>query len=398
MKHLLLLLFPLTYALSSVGQSLFPSERLEAARLAYRAQDPQALAAVEALQTQAEAYLTMTPCYVAEKQITPPSGDKRDYMTLSPYWWPDPEQADGLPYIRRDGERNPEVYQYPERENSNRLGEASRSLALLYYVTGEERYAAQCAALIRAWFLDEERGMNPHMNFAQGIPGRVSGRGAVVIDARRFSYALAVVPLIRPSKHWSKGDDQALKRWSQEFLRWMEESEIGRQELRAANNHGLWYDAIRLMNLALQGDRKAMQRVVRESLLPRLDRQLAEDGSLPKELERTLALHYSTFALEAVALCGVLVEECASEIWGYRTADGRSLEAAVAYLEPYYRNPEQWPHRQIKPFDPERGAQILYLAGSALGRADWIEHSRTIGCQPQEVGWSTVLYYEQWNQ
>jgi hypothetical protein len=40
--------------------------------------------------------------------MVPPSGSKNDYMSMGPYWWPDPEKPDGLPYIRRDGEVNPE--------------------------------------------------------------------------------------------------------------------------------------------------------------------------------------------------------------------------------------------------------------------------------------------------
>ena len=44
------------------------------------------------------------PWSVMDKQHVPPSGDKHDYMSLGPYWWPDPDKPDGLPYIRRDGE------------------------------------------------------------------------------------------------------------------------------------------------------------------------------------------------------------------------------------------------------------------------------------------------------
>jgi hypothetical protein len=45
---------------------------------------------------------------VVHKKSVPPSGDKHDYMSQAPYWWPDPQQPDGLPYIRHDGKVNPE--------------------------------------------------------------------------------------------------------------------------------------------------------------------------------------------------------------------------------------------------------------------------------------------------
>src|SRR5688572_7166406 len=43
-----------------------------------------------------------------KKTLLPPTGDAHDYYSLSPYWWPDSSKSDGLPYIRRDGETNPE--------------------------------------------------------------------------------------------------------------------------------------------------------------------------------------------------------------------------------------------------------------------------------------------------
>src|SRR5580704_11674272 len=32
-----------------------------------------------------------------------------DYFSEGPYWWPDPKNPDG-PYIRKDGQRNPERF------------------------------------------------------------------------------------------------------------------------------------------------------------------------------------------------------------------------------------------------------------------------------------------------
>ena len=56
----------------------------------------------------ADAALTRGPYTVVDKTQTPASGDKHDYISMGPYWWPDPAQPTGEPYIRRDGEVNPE--------------------------------------------------------------------------------------------------------------------------------------------------------------------------------------------------------------------------------------------------------------------------------------------------
>lgn len=381
-------------AVSVAAQTIFPAERLEHVKQAYAAGDAKAAAAVAALQELAGEYLDRGPVYVTEKRKLPPSGDRRDYMTLSPYWWPDPAKPDGLPYVRRDGERNPEVYDYPERENAGLLGEAARTLALCYAVTGEERYAAKCAEWIRGWFLDPERGMNPNMAYAQLIPGRTTVRGTGIIDSRRFCYALSAASLLRGSKAWSDGDEAGLRNWVTAFLRWLEESENGRKEIRSANNHGLWYDAIRLMAVAWLGDRERAREIAEHSLAPRLAGQIAEDGSLPLELERTLSLHYSTFALEAVALSASLTADTGYSLWSYRSPEGRSLEQVVTWLEPYYREPATWPHRQIKPFDRDRGARILYAAGRALDRGEWVRTAREIGCRPEKSDFLSLLYFD----
>src|SRR5688500_222139 len=70
--------------------------------------DPAAVAALETLKRKAERRLKEGPYSVTLNDHVPPSGDKRDYLSQAPYWWPDPDKPDGLPYIRRDGRTNPD--------------------------------------------------------------------------------------------------------------------------------------------------------------------------------------------------------------------------------------------------------------------------------------------------
>ncbi len=42
-----------------------------------------------------------------DKSLLAASGDKHDYYSFPPYWWPDPSKKDGMPYLRKDGETNP---------------------------------------------------------------------------------------------------------------------------------------------------------------------------------------------------------------------------------------------------------------------------------------------------
>src|SRR5436305_1275860 len=79
-----------------------------------KAGDQQIARAVKSLTKEADKALAVGTFSVVNKSFTPPSGDKHDYASLSPYWWADPSKADGKPYIRKDGQTNPERLQYDQ--------------------------------------------------------------------------------------------------------------------------------------------------------------------------------------------------------------------------------------------------------------------------------------------
>ena len=74
-----------------------------------RAADARTRPAWTAVETAAGAALSAGPFSVTDKAVVPPSGDKHDDMSQAPYWWPNPATPNGLPYVQRDGERNPEI-------------------------------------------------------------------------------------------------------------------------------------------------------------------------------------------------------------------------------------------------------------------------------------------------
>ena len=99
--------------------------------------------AVKSLVAAADEALAFAPPSVTEKEQAPPSGDRHDYMSLAPYFWPDPTKPHGRPYVRRDGERNPESRD-PRANDGPRIakmGNAIETLSLAYFFTGNEKYA-----------------------------------------------------------------------------------------------------------------------------------------------------------------------------------------------------------------------------------------------------------------
>src|SRR5437660_7747485 len=115
----------------------------------------------QAARAEADKAMSAGPFSVMQKNAIPPSGDKHDYMSLAPYFWPNPNTPDHLPYVRRDGERNPEIKQIADHENMSKMCSAALSLALGYYLTGNEDYAARASLLLHTWFLDSKTKMNP---------------------------------------------------------------------------------------------------------------------------------------------------------------------------------------------------------------------------------------------
>ena len=133
--------------------------------------DPSLQPALENLVKEADEALQTAPPSVMQKSKTPPSGDKHDYLSVAPYFWPDPARSNGLPYVRHDGKVNPESRDGAFDHGRVRLMASTvETLALGYYFTGKEAYAEHAARCLRVWFLDSATRMNPgfllstHMN------------------------------------------------------------------------------------------------------------------------------------------------------------------------------------------------------------------------------------------
>ena len=182
--------------------------------------------AYEHLIQQCDKNLNFGPFSVMDKKDLPPSGNKHDYMSIGPYWWPNPDSKTGLPYIRKDGQVNPEVRNYPDKENMPRVCEKVYEFSLAYYLSGNEKYAQKAKELIRTWFLDDATKMNPNVNYGQAIKGVVEGRAEGLIDTRHFIFLLDGVQLLNQSTSWSNKDNNELKMWFKAYYDWLDNSKI----------------------------------------------------------------------------------------------------------------------------------------------------------------------------
>ena len=229
-------------ASSMHAQSIWDKTHLE--KVKQSLQSPFYATAYQELKSDAEKLLDVQPVSVMMKEKAPASGNKHDYMSLARYFWPDPAKPDGLPYITRDGESNPELDKY----DRNRLGETAgrvTTLALAWYFSGDERYAQKATELIRVWFFNKDTRMNPHLEYAQVAMGHNNnkGRSFGVIDTYSFIEMLDAVQLLEQSKTFTPKDSKQLKAWFGKLLDWLLTSQQGKDEAAATNNHSIAFDA-----------------------------------------------------------------------------------------------------------------------------------------------------------
>jgi hypothetical protein len=192
------------------------------------------VAAVTALHSVATSHLRDGPFSVLDKGFLPPSGDKRDFMTLSAYYWPCNEtcnktlapdgdcsrfcggannycnytaipsgcpnskswcnngshvyspnsgkggdcscsacnHATGLPWSAHDGYNWPHATD--DRGEVDKLWAAVIPLTLAWFYSGEQAFLDRSVVLLRAWFTSTTTSMRPNMRFADTIPGIIS--------------------------------------------------------------------------------------------------------------------------------------------------------------------------------------------------------------------------------
>src|SRR5262245_2188445 len=75
---------------------LLDPARVQAVRAQVHDNDPAVARAWAALRVDADKALAAGPFSVVDKSVTPPSGDKHDYTSQAPYFWPDPKSPTGL--------------------------------------------------------------------------------------------------------------------------------------------------------------------------------------------------------------------------------------------------------------------------------------------------------------
>ncbi len=347
------------------------ADALAASRARVRAGDVRLKPAVDALVRASEKALSAPIVAVTDKRtLLPPSNDRHDYFSLSPYWWPDSSKSDGLPYIRRDGVTNPESKRDLDQPRVAAMGDRVHTLALGWYFTGDTRYSKRAAQQLRAWFVDSATRMTPHLRFSQLVRGNPEERGSGIIDTRWFVEAVDAAGVLEGAPGWTDADGLAMRTWFRQYLAWLRNSPNGAHERAAKNNHGSWYAAQTAAYALFVGD-TALAREIVVGVRERIGSQIRPDGSQPEENARTRSFHYSNFNVEALSRLAEMARVVGVDLWSYQAPNGGSIARALARMAPYVDRQQEWPDPQLDPVSSDALLTTFRRARMATGDATY---------------------------
>jgi len=328
----------------------------------------------------AQKYLSASPTPITSLVCSYSPGGPQDYFSEGDYWWRNPANPDGA-YIQRDGETNPENF-FGHRRLLITLSVQVAALAAAYQLTREKQYSDRAAAHLRAWFVDPQRRMNPHLQYAQAIRGICTGRGTGLIDTLH----LAEVALAAEALNDALPEYRAIQNWFSEYLRWCTTHPYGIAERDAQNNHGTCWVLQAAAFAHLVGNEEVSadcRRRFKEILLPD---QMAADGSFPRELVRTKPYSYSIFNLDVMAGICQLASTPTDDLWRFETHDGRNMHKGMEFLYPFLKDKSSWRWaRDVMHWDglPVRQPSLLFCA-LAYDESKYLELWKTLNPDPTD--------------
>lgn len=330
----------------------------------------------------AEAALGTQPVSITAVVNPRSAGGPHDFSSEGDYWWPDPKHPDG-PYVRRDGETNPDNF-LGHRRLLFAFARDFGALAAAYDLTRDERFAAAAVPHLRTWFVDAATRMNPSLTYAQSIRGVATGRGIGIIDTVHLAEVALGVRALHGARALDADTEARVRAWFRDYLRWIQTHPYGVDERNAENNHGTCWLLQATAFALLVGDASTLadcRQRFKETILPS---QMAADGSFPRELARTKPYGYSIFNLDVMTAAAVLLSTPEENLMTFALPDGRGMLRGVEFLAPFLGDKSLWP----RPPDvlhwedwPVRQPALLFGA-LAAGRPDWLELWQRLPADP----------------
>ncbi|WP_367903441.1 alginate lyase family protein [Paenibacillus sp. PL2-23] len=324
-------------------------ERLSLAKNEIELNNPTYKEAFEALILEADVELAKEIDPVTNKTLIPASGDIHDYYSIAPYWWPNPDTENGMPWIHKDGLVNPMTR--GSVSDYTRLREMFTSLdtlTLAYYFTEDQKYINKAKEIVQVWFINEETKVNPNVNFGQAIPGKVSGTMFGIIEWTIIGNVITTVQMLVKNNLLAESELAAMNDWFNEYLNWLRTSEFGIGASTRTNNHATNYDYQVAGLMIYLGKVNEAEALIKDTMIKRIETHIAPDGSQPEELRRTKSVSYTVNNLWALARLADLSRRFTNvDLWSYKTEEGVSLKSGYDFVIPYILGEKEWTWQQI---------------------------------------------------
>ncbi|NOX75918.1 MAG: hypothetical protein GXP17_04745 [Gammaproteobacteria bacterium] len=243
----------------------------------------------------------------------------------------------------RDGQINPQA----DRGDYNaaiKLSRAMRNLGLAYAFTENSAYAEKAISLIRTWSLNPDTYM---------VPGDKSGGGGLIELLITIPGLFYGADLVWNYQEWDPVEKSAFTEWVKTYGYYIKNKGVG------ANNFANWKNVLVSSAGAFLGDVNLLNFAF-DSYKALIPFQISGAGKMEEEFTRTTGLSYSLYAINAMTQTAEIARHWGTDLFSYKTGNGRGLELALDYHVGFARNPSSWPYEQIKAVTgPEASAYEL---------------------------------------
>lgn len=309
-------------------------------------------------------------------------GGPHDYYSEGDYWWPDPNDPDG-PYIRRDGETNPDLF-YAHRHSLVRLSEIVGTLASAFVLQQNPIHLRHAVSHLRAWFVDPDTRMNPSLLYGQAIKGLHSGRSIGIIDTLHLTEVARAAKILCGATDVDPEMAAGIRDWFREYLDWINTHPYGLTEKVHPNNHGVCWSMQAAAFADFVEDDEILDWVRNQFKTVYLTEMMDDGGGFPAELARTKPYGYSLFVIDAMAGVAQIASTSEDDLWTFELSDGRGMRMGVEFIAPYIEDKTVWPYDpDVLYWDewPVRHPCLLF-GGIRLGRRDWLDIWRGLVADP----------------
>ncbi|KDR76943.1 hypothetical protein GALMADRAFT_119999 [Galerina marginata CBS 339.88] len=291
------------------------------------------------------------PWSVTNKPFAPASGDKHDYLSWAPYWWPDCSGVGNktaltdqqiwvtCPYKSRDGQFNPDVRLVNNVGDFQDFSEAVfyNSIAWALGTADKDTFEANAVRFLRAWFLDPDTKMNPNLKYAQVQRGPGSGIGSHtgVLDLKGIAKITTGILILRKggSTAWTTDLDNQMVSWAKAYTSWLQSDPLAIDESESTNNHGTFYfnqlAALKILANDMAGAKESTDKYFDGLYLA----QIAANGDQPLESSRTRPYHYRAYNLAGMITNARLAKyaDPSSTVWNKTTTASATIKSALDY-------------------------------------------------------------------